>query len=163
MVDIQGEPQPLEAYRGRVVMFVNVASKCGLTPQYKGLEGLYEKYKDRGLVILGFPANDFAGQEPGTDKEILEFCTGKYDVTFPMFSKICVKGEEREALYDKLSKAMADQGGEPSWNFTKYLVDRTGHVVRRFDPKTAPDDASLIQQVEELLDQPAPEAQDKPA
>lgn len=165
MDDISGEAAPLEAFRGKVVVFVNVASRCGLTPQYEGLEALYEKYKDRGLVILGFPANNFGGQEPGTNQEIREFCTGTYSVTFPMFSKISVKGDDQHALYAKLALAMKDQGGEPTWNFTKYVVDRTGHVVRRFEPRTAPDDAALVGEIEKLLDQPAPkpETKDRPA
>ncbi|HZW11353.1 MAG TPA: glutathione peroxidase, partial [Phycisphaerales bacterium] len=138
MTDIRGEPRPLDEYRGKVVLMVNVASECGLTPQYEDLQGLHEKYGEQGLVVLGFPANDFKGQEPGTDEEILEFCTREYKVSFPMFSKISVIGEDRHPLYAKLAAAMSEQGGEPTWNFTKYLVDRTGHVVKRIDPKTEP-------------------------
>lgn len=154
--DIHGEPEALTEYAGDVVLMVNVASKCGLTPQYEALEALYEKYKDRGLVVLGFPANNFREQEPGTDEEILEFCRATYGVKFPMFSKISVIGEEQHPLYKKLSAAMEDQGGEPTWNFTKYLVDRSGHVVRRFDPKTTPDDEKVIAELERLLAEPAP-------
>jgi len=163
MEDIKGEPRPLEEHRGKVVMIVNVATRCGLTPQYEGLQALYEKHRDRGLVILGFPANDFRGQEPGTNAEILEFCTGEYGVEFPMFAKISVIGEAQHPLYAKLAGAMADQGGAPDWNFTKYLVDRSGHVVKRFAPKTKPTDEDLVAEIERLLDEPAPagEAQDR--
>lgn len=159
MEDIGGEPVPLTEYAGRVVLVVNVASKCGLTPQYEALQVLYEQYHDRGLVVLGFPANNFGGQEPGANQEILEFCTGTYHVTFPMFGKISVMGEDQHPLYAKLTAAMVDQGGAPTWNFTKYLVDRSGHVVRRFDPRTAPDDDSVVADIERLLAEPAPEPQ----
>ncbi len=165
MQSIEGEPVPLEEYAGKVVLFVNVASACGLTPQYEGLEQLYKEYEDRGFIVLGFPANNFGGQEPGTDEEILEFCTGKYNVTFPMFSKISVIGEDRHPLYAKLAKATEDQGGEPTWNFTKYLVNREGEVVTRFDPRTVPSDAKLIDELERLLAAPAGTnpTEDKPA
>lgn len=158
MTDIRGSEQPLDEYRGKVVLIVNVASKCGLTPQYEGLQKLYKAHKDRGLVILGFPANDFRGQEPGTDEEILEFCSARYGVDFPMFSKVSVTGEERHPLYAKLAAAMEDQGGEPTWNFTKYLVDREGDVVVRFDPQTSPQDEKLLAEIERLLAEPAPGA-----
>lgn len=144
---IDGEPESLEAYKGRVVMVVNVASACGLTPQYEGLQALYTEKSDEGLVILGFPANNFGDQEPGTNKQIQEFCTGEYHVTFPMFEKISVTGEDQHPLYGRLSQ----EGGAPTWNFTKYLVDRQGRVVARFDPRTQPDDAALVAKVEELL------------
>ena len=159
--DIEGEATELGEYSGKVVLMVNVASKCGLTPQYEALEAVYEKYKDKGLVVLGFPANNFKEQEPGTDGEILEFCRATYGVKFPMFGKISVIGEDQHPLYKKLAVAMAEQGGEPTWNFTKYLVDRTGHVVRRIDPRTTPDDASVIAEIEKLLAQPAPEQQEE--
>lgn len=144
---IDGTAQPLDAYEGKVLLVVNVASQCGLTPQYEGLEALYREKHDQGLEILGFPANDFGSQEPGTNEEIAQFCTGKYDVTFPMFEKITVKGEGKHELYQTLSQV----GGEPSWNFTKYLVDRHGRVVKRFDPRTAPDDDALRAEVDRLL------------
>lgn len=147
MKRIDGTDEALSSYRGKVVMMVNVASQCGLTPQYAGLEALYESRKDAGLVILGFPANDFMEQEPGTNEQIAEFCTTKFGVSFPMYEKISVKGEAKHPLYEELSR----QGGEPSWNFTKYLVDRSGHVVARFDPRTTPDDAGLVARIEELL------------
>lgn len=167
MKDIRGEPVVLEEFAGKVVIFVNVATKCGLTPQYEGLQQLFEKYEDAGLVIVGFPANNFGGQEPGTEAEILEFCTGTYDVTFPMFSKISVVGEDQHPLYAKLTKAMAEQGGAPTWNFTKYAVDRSGHVVKRFEPRTAPNDAKFVEEIERLLAEPVPagldDGEDTPA
>lgn len=144
---IDGTPESLEAYKGKVVMVVNVASACGLTPQYEGLQALYEEKAADGLVILGFPANNFGEQEPGSNDEIAEFCTGEYGVTFPMFEKISVIGEDQHPLYARLSQ----EGGEPNWNFTKYLVDREGRVVARFDPRTRPDDPALVAKVEELL------------
>lgn len=162
MEDIHGEPTDLEQHRGKVVMIVNVATLCGLTPQYEGLQTLYEKHKDRGLVILGFPANNFKGQEPGTNEEILEFCTSTYNVGFPMFSKISVAGDDQHPLYAKLAKAMAEEGGEPDWNFTKYLVDRSGHVVKRFAPRTKPEDETLVAEIERLLDEPAPADEEQP-
>lgn len=146
---IEGEAEPLADYRGKVVMVVNVASACGLTPQYEGLEALYRAKNPGGLVILGFPANNFGDQEPGSNKEIEEFCTGTYHVTFPMFEKISVLGDDQHPLYQRLSQ----EGGPPSWNFTKYLVDRHGRVVARFDPRTRPDDPALIAKIDELLAQ----------
>src|SRR5215208_8406995 len=126
---IDGKEQKLSEYKGKVVLFVNVASKCGLTPQYKGLEALYEKYKDQGFVILGFPANNFGSQEPGTNEEIKQFCTSKYDVTFPMMSKISVKGDDKHELYKFLTEGAAgkDFAGDVEWNFAKFLVDRNGN------------------------------------
>ena len=146
---IDGTPEALESYKGKVVLVVNVATECGLTPQYEALQALYEDKADRGLVILGFPANNFGGQEPGTNEQIAEFCTGEYGVTFPMFEKISVAGEGQHPLFADLSR----EGGEPTWNFTKYLVDRQGRVVARFDPRTTPDDPALVAKVEELLAQ----------
>ncbi len=144
---IEGEAEALDAYRGKVVMVVNVASACGLTPQYQGLQALYADKADEGLVVLGFPANNFGGQEPGSNKDIQEFCTGEYHVTFPMFEKISVTGEDQHPLYQRLSQ----EGGPPTWNFTKYLVDRQGRVVARFDPRTRVDDPAVLARVEELL------------
>jgi glutathione peroxidase len=149
--DIDGNDVDLAKYKGKVVMIVNVASKCGLTKQYEGLQKLYEEKKDAGLVILGFPANNFKEQEPGTDAEIKEFCTGTYGVTFPMMSKISVKGEDAHPLYKQLAAQPEPIGGEPSWNFTKYLVDREGNVVAKFDPRTTPDDPALVKKIDELL------------
>ena len=148
---IDGKGQDLAEYKGKVVMIVNVASKCGLTPQYEGLQALYERSKDAGLAVLAFPANEFGGQEPGTNSEIKEFCTGTYHVTFPIFEKIVVKGEGAHPLYTQLAAQPAPLGGEPKWNFTKFLVDRQGRVVARFEPKVKPDDPALVKKIDELL------------
>ena len=156
--DIDGKDYDLAQLKGKVVMIVNVASKCGLTKQYAGLEKLYEKYKDRGLVIVGFPANNFGGQEPGTEEEIKTFCSTKYNVTFPMMSKISVKGENQHALYDLLThKTPQEFRGEIGWNFTKFLVDRNGQVFARFASKTTPEDAQLVAAVEKALGAQKPE------
>ena len=144
---IDGKPAPLSAYEGKVVLIVNVASRCGFTPQYAGLEALYEKYKDRGFTILGFPANNFGGQEPGTNEEIKTFCTTKYNVTFPMYSKISVKGDDKAPLYQFLTAT----GGEIQWNFTKFLVDKDGKVVARFEPKVTPDSPDVASAIEKAL------------
>lgn len=130
---------------------MNVASRCGLTPQYTGLQSLYERYGGKGLQILGFPANDFMGQEPGTDEEIAQFCDMNYGVTFPVFSKISVKGDDMHPLYAELTSMPEPIGGEVLWNFQKYLVDREGNVVAKFGPRTEPDDAELVAKIEELL------------
>lgn len=151
--DIEGKEVDLGTFKGKVVLIVNVASKCGYTRQYAGLQKLYEQKKDQGLVILGFPANDFGSQEPGTDMEIKEFCTANYKVTFPMFSKISVKGESAHPLYKKLSAQPAPVGGDPKWNFTKFLVDRKGNVVARFDSNVKPDSAEFVKKIDELLAQ----------
>jgi len=148
---IDGTPQNLADYRGQVLLLVNVASKCGLTPQYEGLEALYDRYKDRGFAVLGFPANDFAGQEPGSDGQIADFCRSTYGVRFPMFSKITVKGEGQHPLYRELTSLPAPIGGEVQWNFQKYLVNRRGEVVAKFDPRTKPDDPALVAKLEALL------------
>ncbi len=151
--DIDGNDKNLGDYKGDVVMIVNVASKCGFTPQYEQLQAVYSKYKDQGFVVLGFPANDFLKQEPGTDAEIKEFCTSKFSVDFPMFSKITVKGEESPELYKKLTskEANGEFGGDIGWNFTKFLVNRQGEVVARYDSKTKPDDPKVIAKIEEEL------------
>lgn len=151
MKRIDGTEESLTTYKGKVVMIVNVASQCGLTPQYEALERLYEAHKDEGLVILGFPANEFLSQEPGTNKEIAEFCSSKYKVTFPMFEKIVVKGKETHELYKRLAALPAPLGGEPKWNFTKFVVDRSGEVVARFEPRTKPDSAEVTAKIAELL------------
>lgn len=153
MLDIDGNQVDLSKYKGQVVMIVNVASKCGYTPQYAGLEKLYKDKSGKGFVILGFPSNDFGEQEPGTNSEIKAFCSTKYNVTFPMFSKISVRGNERHPLYKKLADQPKPLGGEgvPGWNFTKFLVDREGNVVMRFDSKIKPDDPTLVKRVDELL------------
>ncbi len=151
MKRLDGREEALETYRGKVVLVVNVASKCGLTPQYKGLQRLYEQYNGQGLEILGFPANDFMGQEPGTDPEISEFCEINYGVTFPLFSKITVKGEEMHPLYQELTTQPEPIGGDVLWNFQKYLLNRDGEVVAKFGPRTEPQDPELVAHVESLL------------
>ena len=167
---INGEDSSLGDYAGKVLLIVNVASKCGLTPQYEGLEKLYEKYKDEGFEVLGFPANDFAGQEPGTDEEIQSFCTTNFGVGFPMFSKMSIVGEDKHPLYAALTKAVPEATGEgpmreklagygmtPNpkpevlWNFEKFLIGRDGEAVARFAPDTAPDDAKLVSAIEKEL------------
>jgi glutathione peroxidase len=145
---IDGKPAPLSAYQGKVVLIVNVASRCGFTPQYAGLEALYEKYKDRGFAILGFPANNFGGQEPGTNEEIKTFCSSKYNVTFPMYAKISVKGDDQAPLYQFLTAAT---GSEIQWNFTKFLVDKNGKVVARFEPKVTPESPEVAEAIEKAL------------
>jgi glutathione peroxidase len=151
--NIDGKAVNLDQYRGKVVLIVNVASKCGNTPQYAGLEKMYEQYKDQGLVILGFPANNFGHQEPGTNSQIKTFCTSKYDVTFPMFSKISVKGDDMAPLYQFLTrqKTAPKPAGNVSWNFEKFLVGRDGDVIARFTPKTKPDNKELVAAVQTAL------------
>ena len=150
MKTIDGKDKPLSEYKGKVLLIVNVASKCGNTPQYKGLESIYEKYKDRGFVILGFPANNFLWQEPGTNDEIKKFCTLNYNVTFDMFSKISVKGSDQDSLYQYLTKE-SPVPGAVTWNFQKYLVDMKGNVVEKFTPKTGPEEKEVIDKIEQLL------------
>ncbi len=151
--DIDGKDVKLSDYKGKVVMIVNVASKCGFTPQYAGLEKLYKDYADKGFVILGFPANNFGHQEPGTDSEIKTFCTGKYDVTFPMMSKISVLGDDKAPLYKFLTEeaTAGEFKGEIKWNFTKFVIDRNGNLIGRFASATKPDDATLVGLVEKAL------------
>jgi glutathione peroxidase len=150
MTAIDGSPVDLASFDGKVVLVVNVASRCGATPQYAGLQKLYDTYKDRGLVVLGFPANDFLGQEPGTDAQIADFCSSKYHVTFPMFSKITVKGANMPPLYKTLTES-ADPPGAIGWNFEKFLIGRDGAVVGRFKTRVAPDDPAVITAVEAAL------------
>ncbi len=145
---LDGQPAPLSAWQGQVALVVNTASKCGLTPQYEGLQALYDEFRERGFVVLGFPSNDFMGQEPGTPAEIREFCTLKYHVTFPLFAKVKVKGPEKDGLYAWLTGGGLE---EPTWNFTKYLVGRDGRVIARFGPKTTPGDPELRAAVEKAL------------
>ena len=152
--DIGGKPVNLDQYKGKVVLVVNTASKCGFTPQYKGLEALYRKYKGRGLVVVGFPSNDFGGQEPGTNQEIAQFCRLTYGVQFPMFEKSSVTGVASNPLFAALS---ASTGVAPEWNFYKYVVDRRGHAVAAFPSETRPNDAKLVHLVERLLAERAPE------
>ena len=150
---ITGQPVPLAQYKGKVVLLVNVASKCGYTPQYKGLEALYKKYEAQGFVILGFPANNFLWQEPGTNAEIQAFCSRNYNVTFPMFAKISVKGSDQAPLYQYLTdkKANPATGGGIGWNFTKFLVDRNGKIVARFDSSVEPESAEVRKAIEAAL------------
>jgi glutathione peroxidase len=151
--DIDGKDVNLADYKGKVVMIVNVASKCGFTPQYKALEAVYEKYKDQGFVIIGFPANNFKSQEPGSNEEIKQFCSDKYNVTFPMMSKISVKGDDKAPLYKFLTEepTAGDFKGDISWNFNKFLVDRNGQVFARFASPTKPDDAQVTGAIEKAL------------
>ena len=149
---IDGKPAPLADYKGKVVLIVNVASQCGYTPQYSALESIYEKYKDQGFVILGFPANNFGAQEPGTNEEIKTFCTRKYSVTFPMYSKISVKGADQAPLYAYLTKETGPgMTGDIKWNFTKFLVDRDGKVIQRFEPAVTPDSKEVTAAIEKQL------------
>jgi glutathione peroxidase len=144
---LMGEPIELAEFAGRVALVVNVASKCGLTPQYAGLEKLHDELKDRGFTVLGFPSNDFMNQEPGSPEQILEFCSSTYGVSFPMFEKVVVKGEGKTPVFEYLTRELE----EPTWNFTKYLVDRSGRVLYRFAPKTAPDDPEMRAKIEAAL------------
>ena len=155
MKDIDGKDVKLDAYKGKVVMIVNTASKCGYTPQYEGLQKIYDKYKDRGFVVLGFPANNFMGQEPGTEAEIKEFCTLKYNVTFPMFSKISVTGTDQHPLYGFLTNKATNPecAGDISWNFNKFLIDKNGKVVGRWGSKDKPEDAKVSEAIEAQLKQ----------
>jgi glutathione peroxidase len=176
LTTITGQPATLADYSGKVLLIVNVASKCGLTPQYTALEALYQRFKDRGFVILGFPANDFAGQEPGTDAEIATFCSTEYPVTFPLFSKIEVTGLNQHPLYAELTAdipehvvhgpwrenlaSYAAANGFPApqplpgilWNFEKFLLDRTGKPIARFAPDMPPDDPKIVTAIEKVLD-----------
>lgn len=145
-----------QAYRGQVLLVVNTASKCGFTPQYEGLEALHARYKDQGFAVLGFPSNDFMGQEPGSEKQIKEFCTLTYGVKFPMFEKVHVTGNEATPLYKALKAAT---GEAPGWNFHKYLIDRNGAAVASFGSRTKPDDAAFVARLEALIAQPAPKKQ----
>jgi glutathione peroxidase len=147
---IDGTEVDLASYKGKVVLIVNVASRCGLTPQYTGLQKLYDTYKDKGLVVLGFPANEFGAQEPGTDTEIATFCSSKYGVTFDMFSKIVVKGPGITPLYKTLTEN-SDPKGDIGWNFEKFLIGRDGKIVGRYSPRTTPDDATLKTAIEAAL------------
>ena len=146
--DIDGKATSLKAFAGKTVLAVNVASKCGYTKQYKGLEALYQKYKDKGLVIVGFPCNDFGGQEPGTNEEIKTFCSSKYSVTFPMMDKLHVKGAEQHPLYKELTTALP---GDVKWNFGKFLIGKDGKPLQRFEPKTTPDDTTVVSAIEKAI------------
>ncbi len=151
--NINGQSVDLSKYKGKVVLIVNVASKCGLTPQYKALEELHEKYGKDGLAILGFPANDFLKQEPGSNEEIAKFCTSKYNVQFDMFAKSVVKGKDQSPLYQFLTSKETDPkfAGDITWNFEKFIVGRNGEVVARFNPRIKPDAPQVVQKIEEEL------------
>lgn len=149
--DIDGKDTALKAYKGKVLLIVNVASKCGFTPQYTALESLSEKYKDKGLVVLGFPCNQFAGQEPGSNEEIKQFCSSKYNVTFPLFDKIEVNGPNRHPLYAALAGPQSPFPGDIKWNFGKFLVGRHGEILKRFEPKTTPDSPEVLKAIESAL------------
>jgi glutathione peroxidase len=149
--DIDLKPGTLGDYRGKVLLIVNVASKCGFTPQYKSLEAVYEKYKDKGFVVLGFPCNQFGQQEPGTNEEIKKFCSTKYSVTFPLFDKIEVNGPNRNPLYVALAGKDSPYPGDIKWNFTKFLIGRDGTILDRFDSKVAPDSPEAIAAIEAAL------------
>lgn len=153
MKNIDGQDVPLRTFEGRVLLLVNVASKCGLTPQYEGLQELYNRYHPKGFEILGFPANNFLGQEPGSDTQIQEFCSRTYSVTFPLFSKISVKGRDIHPLYEFLTRPATNPGfdGKIGWNFAKFLVDRSGSVVGRFEPKAEPMSRPVVEAVEKAL------------
>ena len=154
--DIDGKPADLANYKGDVLLIVNTASQCGLTPQYSGLEEIYKKYKARGFEVLAFPANEFGRQEPGTNPEIKSFCSSKYSVTFPLFSKIVVKGEGIDPLYQFLTSKETDPkfAGDIGWNFTKFLVNRKGEVIARFEPRVKPDSEDVIKAIEAALAAP---------
>ncbi len=143
---LQGKEVKMSDYKGKLILVVNTASKCGLTPQYEGLEELYKKYKDKGLVILGFPCNQFLKQEPGSSEEIAEFCSINYGVSFPMFEKIEVNGKEAHPIYVYLKQVLP---GDIEWNFAKFLIDRDGNPVKRFSPRTKPE--KLVEDIEKLI------------
>lgn len=153
MTDIDGDNVKLNKYKGNVLLVVNTASKCGYTPQYEGLENIYKKYNAQGFYVLGFPANNFMGQEPGTNEEIKEFCTLKYKTTFPMFAKISVKGADQHPLYNFLTNSKTDPefAGDIKWNFNKFLVDRNGKVVARFDSKATPESPEVTAAIEKYI------------
>jgi glutathione peroxidase len=149
--DIDGKETTLKPYAGKALLIVNVASQCGFTKQYTGLEAVWRKYKDQGLVVLGFPSNDFGAQEPGTTAEIKQFCSSKFDVTFPLFDKLRVKSEEQHPLYATLTGPDSPAPGPVKWNFGKFLIGRDGKIIARFDSKVAPDSAELTKAIETAL------------
>ena len=155
---IDGTPTKLSEFEGKVILIVNTASKCGLTPQYEALEKLYRDKKDEGFVILGFPANNFGNQEPGSNAEIAEFCRENFEVSFPMFEKLSVKGEDRHPLYKRLAEQPAPIGAEPEWNFAKFLVNREGDVVARFPSRTKPTDEKFVEAIDKLIAEETPES-----
>ena len=150
---LRGDPASLGDHKGKVLLIVNVASKCGLTPQYSGLEDLHERYADRGFAVLGFPCNQFGAQEPGSPEDIATFCSTTYGVTFPMYEKVEVNGEHRHAIYDELTQAPDAEGhtGDIRWNFEKFLVSPTGDVIARFSPIVTPEAPELVDAIEAAL------------
>ncbi|WP_313517082.1 glutathione peroxidase [Pseudomonas sp.] len=151
LLDLEGQPLPLAPFKGQVVLVVNVASKCGLTPQYAGLEKLHQQYREQGFSVLGLPCNQFAGQEPGSESEIREFCSLNYNVSFPLGARLEVNGPGRHRLYGVLAGEGAEFPGDITWNFEKFLVGKDGRVLARFSPRTTPDDPALIQAIEKAL------------
>ncbi|MDB6123025.1 MAG: Peroxiredoxin [Pedosphaera sp.] len=149
--DIDGKDTSLKAYKGKVLLVVNVASKCGFTPQYESLEAIQKKYQDKGFTVLGFPCNDFGAQEPGSAEEIKKFCSSKYDVTFPMFEKLHVKGDEQHPLYAALSGKDSPFPGDVKWNFGKFLIGKDGKILQRFDSKVKPNSPELTSAIEAAL------------
>jgi glutathione peroxidase len=149
--DIDGKDTSLKAYAGHPLLIVNVASKCGYTKQYAGLEEVYRKYKAKGFLVLGFPSNDFGGQEPGTNEEIKKFCSSKFDVTFPMFDKLHTKGAEQHPLYAALTGPTSPVPGDVKWNFNKFLIGKDGKIIKRYDSKVTPDDAGLAADIDAAL------------
>jgi glutathione peroxidase len=151
MNDIDGKSVKLDSYKGKVLLIVNVASRCGYTPQYEGLQKIYDKYKSQGLVVLGFPANNFMGQEPGTDADIKTFCSTKYNVSFPMFSKISVKGGDKHPLYKYLTEESGQFAGDVKWNFGKFLIGKDGKILARFDSGDKPESETVVKAIEAAL------------
>lgn len=149
--DIDGKDTSLKAYQGKVLLVVNVASRCGLTKQYSALQAVHEKYADQGFTVLGFPCNQFGNQEPGTNEQIKEFCSAKFNVTFPLFDKIDVNGPNRHPLYTALAGDNSPFPGDIKWNFGKFLIGRDGKIVKRFEPKTTPDSAEVTEAIEAAL------------
>lgn len=149
--DIDGKSTSLKAYEGKVLLVVNVASKCGLTPQYKALQAVHNKYKSKDFTVLGFPCNDFAGQEPGTPQQIKAFCADTYNVNFPLFEKLHVKGPQQHPLYEVLTGKDSPFPGDVKWNFGKFLIGKDGKILKRFEPKVEPDSADVLQAIEAAL------------
>src|SRR6266540_1527980 len=149
--DINGKETSLKAYQGKVLLVVNVASKCGYTPQYAGLEATYRKFKDKGFAVLGFPCNDFGAQEPGTNEEIKQFCSSKFEVTFPLFDKLHVKGADQHPLYAALTGKDSPFPGDIKWNFGKFLIGKEGKILKRFEPQTKPDAPEVLESIEAAL------------
>ena len=148
-IDIDGAPKKMSVYKGKTVLVVNTASECGLTPQYEALEAAYQKYKDKGFVVVGFPCNDFGGQEPGNEAQIKEFCNTQYKVSFPMFSKVHVKGEQQSPMFSWL--IWKSGGKDIEWNFGKFLIGKDGQLIKRFGSRTKPDDNDVVSEIEKAL------------